>query len=159
MPSRGPKIALPIYDDFGNTVAMPPETRTYERKIGCWNCIHADRDIIYRQRVVEAARRDAAVYQHRDGLSMHQAKMKANATRQLLLAKIGTFVVCTKGMCADLGFVACKHLCTQWSGTTGVLGSLEPGKTLDELVGKLYEDHGEAPTGGLPGTPEPPKEN
>lgn len=140
-----PKFRLPVYDDFGNTVDMAPETRTFERKTGCWNCKHSDRDVIYRSRVQEAFTRDAAVYEHKDGLSHRAARTKAYATKQLLMAKAGTFVVCTKGMCADYGFVACKHLCDEWSGKVGVLGAMAPGEKLDELVEALYEDQGEKP--------------
>lgn len=140
--------SLPIYDDFGNHVAMPPTTRTYERKVGCWNCVGADATAIYRDRVRQAYQRDAAVFQHRDGLRPEDARAKANATRQLLLAKAGIFVACTKNQVPDFGFVACKHLCDAWSGVTGVLGGLAPGETLDEPVQALYEDQGEKPAGG-----------
>lgn len=144
------KMRLPIYDDFGNHIEIPPETRTYERKTGCWNCVHSDAGAIYQHRVQEAYIRDRAVFETARGMSRPAAHEKADVTRQMLLAKAGIFVVCTKGQVADMGFVACKHLCEQWSGKVGVMGALSPGEKLDEVVQALYVDHGEKPEGGAP---------
>lgn len=131
-----------MYDDFGNHIGIPPTQRTYERRMGCWNCTSANASDLYRNRVQDCYKRDMATYLER-GLPMRQAHAKSHATRQLLLDKAGIFILCLKGK-APGDFVGCKHLCEDgWSGVTGVIGGLTPGQAYDEPVAALYDEHGQ----------------
>lgn len=135
------KTSLPVYDDFGNHVAIPPSKRTFERRQGCWNCLSFECSDIYRKRVEDCKRRDISAFLAR-GMSLNGAGIKAAATAGLLLDKAGIFGLCLKGKVAG-DFVSCKHLCTSgWSGQVGVTGSFEAGKAYDEPVGFLYEGVG-----------------
>ena len=150
------KTSLPVYDDFGNHIGIPPSKRTYERRQGCWNCRSYSCDDLYRKRVQECYQRDMATNLER-GLPMRAAHAKAGATRQLLLDKAGIFGLCLKGQVPG-DFVGCKHLCERgWSGKVGVVGSLTPGQAYDEPVAALYDAHGQKVTadGDLVETPEP----
>lgn len=136
------RTSLPVYDDFGNHIGMPPANRTYERKQGCWNCRSGESGDLYARRVQECYRRDVQVYLDR-GLGLDAASAKANVTRQMLLDKAGIFVLCLVGK-APGDFVGCKHLCNDgWSGKVGVVGSFTPGEAWDEPVAALYGEHGE----------------
>ncbi len=135
------KTSLPVYDDFGNHIGIPPNKRTYERQQGCWNCIAFECSELYRRRVEDCHRRDVKAYLAR-GFGLHAAGAKASATKQMLLDKAGIFGMCLKGKVPG-DFVGCKHLCVDgWSGKVGVMGSLTPGQPLNEPVAALYDDHG-----------------
>lgn len=135
------KTSLPVYDDFGNHIGIPPEKRTYERRQGCWNCTAFECGELYRRRVQDCHRRDVKAYLAR-GFGLHAAGRKAEATSRMLLDKAGIFGLCLKGKVPG-DFVGCKHLCVDgWSGRVGVMGSLTPGQALDEPVAALYDEHG-----------------
>jgi hypothetical protein len=136
------KTSLPVYDDFGNHVGIPPGNRTYERRQGCWNCVSFECGELFRRRVQDCHRRDVKAFLAR-GFGLHAAGAKANVTRQMLLDKAGIFGMCLKGKVPG-DFVGCKHLCVDgWSGKVGVIGSLTPGQAFDEPVAALYDEHGQ----------------
>lgn len=137
---------LPVYDDFGNPVQMPLTSRTYERRQGCWNCIHGDAGDDYLKRVDDLEARNVARLSGR-GLSYKVALRGAALERMVMRKKRGFAVLCTAdsditGVEGD--FVLCKHICTHWSGKQGVH---TPGSGVDKLVEELYDDMGETPDG------------
>jgi hypothetical protein len=138
MSKKPPVVAT---DDMGNVVSGLPG-RTFERKQGCWNCLHADHGVRYHKLAADRKKIEEQAYK-RAGMPPAKAKAKATAVYNMLISKAGHLVMCQVGG-VDTHFVANKHLCGKWTGQVGVVGSFE-GEKFDPLPEELYDRLGENP--------------
>lgn len=134
-----------VVDVPGVNVPMPG--RQFERKRGCWNCLHFNQGEAFRKHYRHCSRRDRKVYQER-GLSAGDVGPRMKQLRLAILDS-GNFGLCMRkeertDSAAGDDFTHHGYLCDRWDGRIVIPASEGP---VDPLPDELWDKIGEKPPG------------
>lgn len=116
------------------TVKVVPKNRIFERKQGCYNCLHFDNRELARKHFEQRMQLDAAALLEK-GRTLPQVEDTLVRVRRIM--EPPKYGVCMKNGGGAADFKAASFLCEKWTGRVGVEGKFDV--TADELYDKLGE--------------------